>query len=251
MSDPSRGPPAVSSPSVRPLAGDLGTKAGPPRAGEPAAPGAFTGRARAFRQEQTRRRTTRREHVVDALLVAAIVIGAYVIAIEPPYSPNNGNTGVTTPTGPPIVVHFGATSESSVTCSAGGTAYTESIPWTNSTRPVATGEIYVRVYEIWDGDYIADPNVVANATPANPCAGSPPDSSALWYVVLAAPNGTNLLTYTEASSWTSVTQGTSNVVIQNDSALILVTASSLAGTGRGFEVIGLVGGSQISGSVEL
>ena len=101
---------------------------------------------------------------MDALLVAAIVIGAYVIAIEPPYSPNNGNTGVTTPTGPPIVVHFGATSESSVTCSAGGTAYTESIPWTNSTRPVATGEIYVRVYEIWDGDYIADPNVVANAT---------------------------------------------------------------------------------------
>ena len=48
-----------------------------------------------------------------------------------------------------------------------------------------------------------------------------------------------------------MTQGSSNVVIQNDSALILVTASSLAGTGRGFEVIGFVGGSQISGSVEL
>jgi hypothetical protein len=251
MSETGRGPPTETQASARPLSGDVGIKAGPTRAGEPAAPGAFAGRARAFRQEQTKRRTTRREHVVDVLLVIAIVVGAYVIVTEPPYSPNNGNTGVTTPSGPPIVVHFGTPTESSVTCGAGGTAYTESIPWTNSTRPVATGEVYVRVYEIWDGDYIPDPNVVANATPTNLCAGSPPDASALWYVVLAAPNGTNLLTYTQANAWTSVSQGATNLVIQNDSALILVTASSLAGTGRGFEVIGFVGGSQISGSVPL
>jgi len=251
MSDPARGSPAGSQPSARPLAGDGGIKAGAPRAGEPAAPGAFAGRARAFRQEQTRRRSTRREQIVDVLLVAAIVIGAYVIVNERPYSPDTGNTGPTTPTGPPILVHFGTPSESSATCGAGGTAYTESIPWTNSTRPVATGEVYVRVYEIWDGDYIPDPNAVANATPTNPCAGSPPDSTALWYVVLAAPNGTNLLTYTEANAWTSVTHGSTNLAIENDSALILVTASSLAGTGRGIEVIGFVGGSQISGSIPL
>jgi hypothetical protein len=139
----------------------------------------------------------------------------------------------------------------SVNCTAGGTAYVEPIAWTNATHAFTTGDIGVRVYEIWDGDYIPDPGAVANVTPSNVCAGVPPSWEAIWYVVLASPNGTNLLTYTVDHGWAAVPQGPNNVGIQNDSALILVTVTSLADTGRGLAVVGFAGGSQIHGTVVL
>jgi hypothetical protein len=40
-------------------------------------------------------------------------------------------------------------------------------------------------------------------------------------------------------------------VIENGSALVLVTSMSLAGTGRGFAVVGYSGGSPIRGTVPL
>ncbi len=148
-------------------------------------------------------------------------------------------------------MNLGTPTETSVVCGGGGTAYVESVPWVNSTQPVATGQVYLRVYEIWDGDWIADPGAVANATSTNVCAGSSPSGSALWYVVLASPNGTNLLGYAEGASWTLLAPGPSDFTIENGSALILVTSESLAGTGRGLEVLGFVNDSEIKGAVAL
>jgi hypothetical protein len=191
-----------------------------------------------------------RERIGTFLVVVILVLGVYTIVTARPFSPGTGDN---TPTpGPPIHVNLGKPTEvTSVNCSAGGTAYVERIPWTNATQPVTTGDLGVRVYEIWDGDYIGDPNAVANVTSSNVCAGASPTWSELWYMVLASPSGTNLLTYTVNHPWVPVTPGPTNVGIENGSALILVTATPLADTGRGLAVVGYAGGSQIRGNVVL
>jgi hypothetical protein len=247
-------PPSPNVPSVgAPSPGETPGEVAPAPAGRAGGPGTFRGRARAFREEYARRQTLRRYRVANVVLAALIVVGAYAIVTEPPgYLLSTLRSLESTPgPGPPVVVHFGPPSESTVSCTAGGTAYVESIPWDSSTETLATGEVSVRLYEIWDGDNIPDANAVANVTPTNLCHGTPPDATALWYLVLAAPNGTNLLTYTEAGSWSSVTGGSSDLKVNDGSSLVVVSYDSLAGTGRGLEVVGFAGNSPISGSALL
>ncbi len=247
----SDGPPVSPDPTVEPPPSrDNEDTNERPRAGTPAPPGSFDGRARSFREEQTKRRSAQRERIGTFLVVIIIALGVYTIVTARPYSASSRYQFP--PLGPEIVVTLGTPSGASpVTCAAGGTAYTERVPWTNSTQPVSTGDVSVRVYEIFDGDTIGDPNAVANVTSTNVCVGSPPDVTALWYVVLEAPNGTNLLTYTGGHQWTAVTSGPSDIQVENGSALILVTNVSLAGSGRGIAVLGLTGTSQIRGTVAL
>jgi len=250
MTSPAPPPVSADPPSEPPPAGDREEANDRPRAGVPARPGSFEGRARSFRQEQARRRSARRERVGTFLVVVILALGVYTIVTARPYSPSSKNDSPTP--GPPIDVNLGTpTGASAVTCSAGGTAYVERIPWMNSTQPVTTGDIEVHVYEIFDGDFIGDRNAVANVTPSNPCAGAPPDSKALWYAALATPNGTILLTYTVNHPWTAVTPGPWNIGIENGSVLVLVTYASLAGRGYGFAVVGYAGGSPIRGTVAL
>ncbi|HKN05975.1 MAG TPA: hypothetical protein VJ021_00010 [Thermoplasmata archaeon] len=228
--------------------GNLDEEPAPGRAGVPARPGTYDGRARSFREEQTQRRGGRRELIGAVLAAAIITLGVYTIATAHPYSSSNYDFPNS---GPLIAIHLGPPSVSTVSCGAGGTAYAEHIPWTNASAKVSTGEVVVHVSEIWDGDYIGDPGAVANATPTNLCAGLPPTSTSMWYVVLTTPNGTNLLTYTVASSWSSVSHGAVGVEVANGSAIVLVTHESLAGTGRGLEVVGEVNGSLIRGETPL
>lgn len=249
MTDPPAPPLSTVRPVEPPPAGDVERGASLSPAGAPARPRAFDGRAHSFRQEQAKRRSAWRERIVGFLVVAIFVVGVYVIVTVRTSAPSSGS-GFPSP-GPPVVVHLGTPSVSTLTCGAGGTAYAERITWMNSSQPITTGDVIPRVYEIWDGDIIGDPGAVANVTSSNLCAGAPPDPTALWYVVLAAPNGTNLLTYTAASDWTSVTHGPSNLWIENGSALILVTGTSLAGTGRGFAVVGNADGSPFTADVPL
>ncbi len=223
----------------------------PAPGGRPGGPGRFRGRAQAFRHEFAHRQTLRNNRVANVVLTALIIVGAYALVTERPGNLLPGSTGSTPGAGTPVVVHLGAPSKSTVGCTGGGTAYAESVPWNGSTETLTTGEIVVRLYEVWDGDNIADPDAVANATATNLCAGSPPDATALWYVVLAAPNGTNLMTYTESGSWSAISGGSSNLEIDDGSFLVLVSYDSLAGTGRGLEVAGFAGTSEISGSVLL
>jgi hypothetical protein len=247
-------PLSVGASEVRSSERGEGATTGLTHAGVPAPPGSADGRARAFRQEQAKRRKAWRQRVAAFLVVTILVIGFYVILTDSiftsrPHS-SSPSSGLPSP-GPPIAVHLGTPSVRTISCGAGGTAYAERIPWTNSTRPVMTGDFYVAVYEIADGDFIGDPGAVANATSSSLCAGVPPDSGALWYAVLAAPNGTNLLTYTVGGGWASVTHGLSQFWVENGSALTLVTDVSLAGTGREVAVYGGVDGSSIDGSIPL
>jgi hypothetical protein len=245
-------------PEVPPVGAVPATEAppviGPAGRGPSGGPGAARSRAQAFRHEHALRQTHRTYRTTNVVLVALIVVGAYAIVTEHPgHLVSTLRSLEATPgPGPPIVVTFGTPTESTVNCTGGGTAAVESIPWNRSTETLATGEVLVRLYEIWDGDNIADPGAVANATPSNLCAGTPPNPSALWYIVFAAPNGTNLLTYTEANSWSSVVAGgSSDLKIYDGSNLVVVSYDSLANTGRGLELVGFVGDSQITGSVPL
>ena len=216
--------------------------------GDLAQPGRHEGRARAFREQQTQRRGGRREVIGTLLAAAIIVLGVYTIATAHPYSSSSYDFPGS---GPVITIHFGPPSVSTVSCGSGGTVYAEHIPWANASSKVVTGELVVHVSEIWDGDYIGDPGVVANATASDVCAGPPPSSTSIWYVVLVAPDGTNLLTYSVASSWSSVSHGAVSIGVANGSAIVLVTHESLAGTGRGLEVVGEVNGSLIRGVTPL
>lgn len=207
------------------------------------------GGARSFREQQVRRRITRRERLGIVLVVVIIALGAYTIVTARPFT---GSTGGLQPVpGPEIVVQFGTPTISTLNCTAGGTAYIERIPWVNSTQPVSTSNIFVRVFEIFDGDYVGDPGAVANVTATNLCQGTPPDSSSRWYAVLAAPSGANLLTYTTGDSWRSVDGQALNFQIQSGSSMVLVSFASFSNTGHGFGVGGVAQGSVIRGTVPL
>lgn len=183
------------------------------------------------------------------MVVIIIVLGIYTLLTAHPYTGSSGSGPP--PQGPTILVNLGTPTAGTVSCAGGGTAYTEYIPWIGSSRPITTGDVNLRVYEIWDRDYIADPNAVANATPTSVCAGVPPDPIALWYVVLAAPNGTNVLGYTQAQDWTSLSGGATNFIVPANSTLILVTQMSLYHTGRGFQVYGFSNNSVVFGTIPL
>lgn len=222
----------------------------PFRAGEPAPPGTFDGRARAFRENETKRRSRRRERIGQLLVVAVILLGIFAIVTARPFSPSTGNGQP--PPGPPIVVTFTTPVVGQVTCGNGETAYTERTVWNSSSPTVTTGDVALRVYELIDGDIVNDRGVVPNANASSVCAGSPPEATVFgWYVVVSAPNDTIELTYAFSPGWASVTQGPSNVPIENGTIMTVVMGTSLAGRGYGFAVTGFASGSQVSGAVAL
>ncbi len=209
----------------------------------------YRGRAQAFRREQEELRRARRELLGNIVVVLIIGLGVYAILTARPFNPASVYTPP--PTNPPISVKLGTPNVSAVTCAAGAPAFAERIVWLNSSEPVRTGDVDVRVYEIWDNDWITDPNVVANATPTSVCAGPAPFSVTDWYVVLSAPNGTNLLYYTDGSGWVSVSGAPWNIEITDGSSFVVVTDPAIAQTGRGFAVYGYENGSLIEATTPL
>lgn len=207
------------------------------------------GRAREFRKGQTQRRTTRRDLLVNLTILVVIVVAVYAVVTEWQRTTSGGY--VPPSLGPPVAVNLSTPVVTNITCAAGGTASEERIQWINSSRPLMTGEVYLRVYEIWDRDSYGDPGVVFNVTPSNACAGAAPAPSSRWYAVFCDPNGTNLLTYTAAHSWAAVGSAPLNFTIADGSALVLIANPALAGQGFGLSVFGFVNDSEVSGSVVL
>lgn len=222
----------------------------PRRAGEPAPPGTFEGRAHAFREDQAERRSVRRERVGQLVVVVIIVLGVYALVASRPFNP--ASTPGPAPPGPPITVALGTPTIRELTCGNGASAYAEKVTWSNATAAIVAGDVTPRVYELFDGDLVPDNGVIASATPSNPCAGAPPPASTpAWYVVYSAPNGTIELTYSVGQGWLSVTSGPWNIPIENGSALTVVTGGSIANRGFGLAVVGFVSDAQIKGSVPL
>lgn len=221
-----------------------------PRAGEPAPPGSSEGRARSFRERETRRRSRRRELVGQLLVVAIIILGIYAIVSARPFVPSSG-PGPPAP-GPPITVNLTSPVVGQVTCGNGGTAYTERVGWANSTAPVSTNEVSPRVYELFDGDIIVDNGVTANVSSTSLCAGDPPSGEPIsWYVVLCAPNGTIELSYTFDQGWVSVDHGSVDFPIADLSSLVVVVDPEIADRGYGLAVVGEANGSSIHGAVPI
>ena len=243
--DPPGGPSAVSDSSGAPAEREPDTV--PSRLGEPAPPGTYEGRAHAFRERQSVRRSTQREQVGAIVVVAIIVLGVYAIVTARPFHPSSGN--VLPPQGPPIVVSLAAPVPTNLTCGGGGTAFAEKVVWTGSTAPVTTGDLTVGLYEP-DHDFIPNHSPVVNVTQESLCAGPAPTGNPIqWYVVAIASNGTSILTYQVAPGWSSLTGENWNIVVQNGTALTLVTGANLAQSGYSLKVWGFSNGSTIGGSV--
>ena len=223
------------------------------RPGEPARPGSSEGRARSFREREAQRRSLRRERIGVLVVVVVIVLGVCAIVFAKSFSPSSRNNFPTP--GPPINVTLSTPIVSTVSCGGGGTAFTERITWANATSVVVTGDVNLKVYELWDGDYLLGANVVANVTSSSLCAGSPPAAEPqYWYVVFAAPNGTTLLTYTVTGGWAAISHGNWNIPIENGSVMTVVSGVSLAGRPTalyGLALVGFANGSPVRGSVPL
>ena len=126
----------------------------------------------------------------------------------------------------------------------------------NASAAVSSGNLGIRLYEIWDGDWLWGSNVVPDANATSVCAAAPPGGGiTAWYAVLAAPNGTNLLTYASGSmargAWAAVDGGPWNRSVTNGSSLIIVTVPEIHDTGRGLSLFGFENGGPISGCVTL
>jgi len=219
---------------------------GPP---SPSGPGRG---ARAFRKRQEEKRSELLDRAGVVIVLVILALGVIAIVTAQPYSPT-GSALFPKP-GPTITVQLGAAGSGSVTCGNGATGYLDRVPFLGSTQPITTGDVNLRVYEVWDGDNIPALGVVANVSPTSMCAGSPPavgPSTLDWYVVLTSPNGTILLSYTVAAGWTAIGSGSSNIVFPTGSELTVVTGTTIASTGRGLAVLGFAKGSPIQGSVTL
>ncbi len=119
-----------------PSAPGAGDAAEPPRAGTPNPRGSFAGRASEFRQRGAHRRFRRLELLAEIGCVALIVVAfTVVLTAKPPPTPSPGTPPwEPAPSSAPITVRFGTPTVGNVSCGAGGTAYTERIPWLNSSR---------------------------------------------------------------------------------------------------------------------
>lgn len=238
--------------SDRPLpdGGPASPASSPRRAGEPAPPGSADGRARTFRERESKRRSILRDRIGQILVVVIIIVGVYAIVSARPFNPSSGSSSPGP--GPPVAVTLGTPLAGNVTCGNGGVAYTERTVVTGSTSPIITGYIAVHVYEILDGDFIPDYLAHPNITATSVCAGSPPSpTNFLWYVALAAPNGTVLLSYTTTLGWKAIGNASWNIPVEAGAALVVVTGTSIDCHGLGLAVVGFAGGSPIRGTIPL
>ncbi len=217
----------------------------------PARPPRGAGRAAAYRQRRAERRKAWGDRLEVIAVVGVIILSIVVLVTVWTGSPTLFSSPPPPITGPPIVVSLGTPTVSNVTCGDGGSVTAERIPWINATQPVTTGDVAVRVVELFDGDFVPDANSHPNVTASNLCVGPTPTPASRWYAVLSGPNGSNLFTYTEATAWVSVTSGPVNVGIENGSALTVIENPSLAAKGFGVHILGFVNETAVTGSVTL
>lgn len=249
MMDPAEPSLPTGSTEGPPASGSVPASPVPGRAGEPAPPGTFDGRTRSFRERQTKQRSLRRERIGQIVVVAIIVLGIYAIVSAKPFNPFS-TPGNSTPA-PPVTINFSAPVGGQVPCGGGGTGYTDRIVWMNSSAAISTGDVYFLIKEP-DGDLVPDQGVVVNVTSSNVCAGVPPNSVTWsWYVVLVAPNGTNLLTYTSDHGWASVAHEPLYIQIQDGAALVVVTGGPFYHRGFTFWVEGSLNGAPIHETIVL
>ncbi len=219
----------------------------PPRANAPRAPRVG---ARQFHTDRAERRRRRTDVTVTVVAVVVLLLAVYVLVTARPSAPGGGPANDSSDA-PPILVALGTPVVSQVNCSGGGTVTAERVAWINATEPITTGDAYPRVGEVADGDFVGDPDAVAEANATSLCDGPQPNPTARWYMVFEDPNGTNALTYTVADGWATIGGGAWNVLIPDGGNLTVVEYPSLAHTGFNLSIIGFANGAQIEGTVVL
>ena len=120
-------------------------------------------------------------YLLGLIAVAVLATGIYVNAIS---------SGPTATTLVPLVrVALGPPVLGQVDCGASSTLYTEVIAWNHSTANLTPSDIYVKLVELVDGDYIGARDPPATVTSSNVCAGNGPKAPYDWYLVVGLHTG--------------------------------------------------------------
>jgi len=228
------------------------TAKAPPAGNEASDAPRAEGVAGKFRRERERRRRPRTV-ILGAIVVLVVVMWGVYVLLTPrgagSYSPPSNLSQFRVLLGTPSVVNL--------TCEGSSTpVVAEVVPWVHASGPVATWEIVLLVTQVvdtdMDGDYISSSGPAPTVTASSPCVDAPPGPGSTnynWYVLLSNTTGAYAVYYsyvafdTLSGGWLSVSNGSSNVTIANDSTLTLISTPPLVDSGYDLEVTGVVSGS--------
>jgi hypothetical protein len=176
--------------------------------------------------------------------IAVLSIGIYVNALA---------TGPAHSIGPaPVVVDLGPPTVGRASCGNGTMLYTEVIPWDRSSETLTTSQIYVKLVELIDGDYIGGRDPPGTVTPTSLCAADPPSGAFDWYLVVGAPQqGPYESVFCYALGWGVVGGASLSAPIPPGSSLTLVSVRSFSNNGYALAIVGAVGGPTVEGAVTL
>ncbi len=183
-------------------------------------------------------------YLLALLGVAFLSMGLYANAISSVPPPRTGSTPVLVGLAPPVV--------GTVPCGNATTLHSETIGWTNATGNLTTADVYVKLVELVDSDFIGARDPPAQVTSSNVCAGDPPMGAFDWYVALGAPHGGLFLAvFSYLNGWAAVEGGPTPAPIADGSSLTLVSRHSFSNNGYGLLIEGSVGGPTVHGEVTL
>jgi len=182
----------------------------------------------------------------EAIVFVAIVVVIYLAtapkpATQTPTTPGGGllPSQVQVVLSQPILGHVG--------CGTPRNFSTEALRINSTTAPLTTKLITLTVVELGDGDFINSVSTAPEVNSSSVCLSTPPVGGISWYVVLVAPSGANIASFTYSQGWAPVSGATVPAPFTNGSALCFVFAQSVAGLGYGVYVQGVEGGPLVTG----
>jgi hypothetical protein len=183
-------------------------------------------------------------YLLALLGVAFLSMGLYANEISSAPSAKIGATPVLVGLAPPVV--------GTIPCGSSTVLHSEAIVWTNATGNLTTADIYLKLVELVDGDFIGARDPPAEVTASSACAGDPPGGAFDWFVVLGAPKGGAFLAvFSYLNGWEAVGGAPSPAPIADGSTLTVVSVRSFSNNGYGLLVQGSVGGPTVRGEVTL
>lgn len=189
--------------------------------------------------------------VVFALLFLGVVNFVAYYALNAPGPTSGGGSVNSAPGGPTDSVTLGTPSLHSAVCGNGATVTTESVTWVGADVTPTTGQVYLEVVELLDGDVDGGSAPVPTVTNSSVCGGSPLAVNPSWYVVLQAPAGANIASYSYPTGWVILDPASGTPPISNGSTLVLVSDPPLAGTSFALCAMGGIDGLSIDACAQL
>jgi hypothetical protein len=208
--------------------------------------------AREYRQRRDRREAPYRM-MFAALIVLALVNFTAYYGVHAGNSGGSGGSpfGLPSSGGPSDNVTLGTPTVRNTTCGDGQNMTTESVPWVSATVVPSTGDVFLEIVELLDGDVDGGPEPAPTVTATSVCASAPLTVAPSWYAVLQAPVGANVAVFSYSTNWIILDHSAATVPIYDGSTLVVVADPQLSGASFELCALGGPGGLSISVCAEL